>query len=138
MNIPQDQLGDHPAHAEQPETELPNGQNGNGLAHQQIEEKLKEGCESRLSDEHYEAVMMAFRDGRVVPFLGAGVNLCGRPKEFRYQPSQFEYLPNGGELAEKKGRRRSGVKPRAEQAAQPQPSQHSVLPVHILLDRTRV
>jgi hypothetical protein len=26
---------------------------------------------------HYDMIVKAFADGRVVPFLGAGVNLCG-------------------------------------------------------------
>jgi hypothetical protein len=43
-------------------------------------------------------VIKAITDGRVVPFFGAGVNLCGRPAETAWQPGQ--YLPSGGELAE--------------------------------------
>lgn len=46
---------------------------------------------------HLQLVANSIRDGRVIPFLGAGVNLCGRP-----QGSSFErgrYLPSGGELA---------------------------------------
>jgi hypothetical protein len=35
--------------------------------------------------------------GRVIPFLGAGVNLCGRPADAAWGPGAF--LPTGGELA---------------------------------------
>jgi len=49
-------------------------------------------------DAHYEMVFKAITDGRVVPFFGAGVNLCGRPTEMAWQHGQ--YLPSGGELAE--------------------------------------
>jgi hypothetical protein len=48
-------------------------------------------------DAHYRMVIKAITDGRVVPFLGAGVNLCGRPEGIAWQRGQ--YLPNGGELA---------------------------------------
>ena len=36
-------------------------------------------------------------DGNVVPFLGAGANLCGRPQDAVWH--QGQYLPSGGELA---------------------------------------
>jgi len=49
-------------------------------------------------DAHYKMVVKAITDGRVVPFFGAGVNLCGRPAETDWQRGQ--YLPSGGELAE--------------------------------------
>jgi DNA-directed RNA polymerase subunit RPC12/RpoP len=49
-------------------------------------------------DAHYKMVVKAITDGRVVPFFGAGVNLCGRPAETAWQRGQ--YLPSGGELAE--------------------------------------
>jgi hypothetical protein len=32
-------------------------------------------------DRHYTLVVKALLDGRLIPFLGAGVNLCGRPQE---------------------------------------------------------
>jgi hypothetical protein len=48
-------------------------------------------------DAHYNSVIKAITDGRVVPFFGAGVNLVGRPKNTRWQHGQ--YLPSGGELA---------------------------------------
>lgn len=52
---------------------------------------------SAVLDAHYRQVARAFLDGRVVPLLGAGVNLCGRPAEVRWQPGR--YLPSGAELA---------------------------------------
>jgi hypothetical protein len=50
-------------------------------------------------DAHYEMLIKAIADGRVVPFLGAGVNLCGRPAGVDWGPHQTDYLPSGGELA---------------------------------------
>jgi hypothetical protein len=49
-------------------------------------------------DAHYKTVVKAFSDGRVVPFLGSGVNLCGRPAGAQWQSQH--YLPSGAELAE--------------------------------------
>lgn len=46
---------------------------------------------------HYRTVIKAITDGRVVPFLGAGANLCGRPPGLSWQRGQ--YLPHGGELS---------------------------------------
>ena len=51
-------------------------------------------------DTHYRIVIKAISEGRVVPFLGAGANLCGRPSEVTWKHEQREYLPSGGELAE--------------------------------------
>ncbi|MEA2150922.1 MAG: hypothetical protein QOD69_2752 [Solirubrobacteraceae bacterium] len=53
-----------------------------------------------LSEElagHCRIVSRRLREGRVVPFLGAGANLCGRPTGADWQSGQ--YLPSGGELA---------------------------------------
>jgi hypothetical protein len=51
-------------------------------------------------DAHYRQVAKAMVvDGRVVPLLGAGVNLCGRPDERTWERGS-RYLPSGGELAE--------------------------------------
>jgi SIR2-like domain len=47
--------------------------------------------------EHCKRVAVAFANGEVVPFLGAGVNLCGRPKDAKFEIGKF--LPSGGELA---------------------------------------
>ena len=41
----------------------------------------------------------ALVDGRAVPFLGAGVNLCDRPRDVAWQKVQRAYLPSGSELA---------------------------------------
>ena len=51
-----------------------------------------------LLDAHYQAVIKAMLDGRLVPFFGAGVNLCDRPKDAAWQ--QGQNLPSGGELSE--------------------------------------
>jgi hypothetical protein len=49
---------------------------------------------------HYRQVAKAIvLEGRVVPLLGAGVNLCGRPASGPWA-RDAPYLPSGGELAE--------------------------------------
>jgi hypothetical protein len=48
-------------------------------------------------DLHSKMVLKAVADGRLVPFLGAGANLCGRPPTVCYTKGQ--YLPSGAELA---------------------------------------
>ena len=48
-------------------------------------------------DLHYRLVARAITDGRVVPFFGAGANLCGRPAGEMWRPGQ--YLPSGSELS---------------------------------------
>jgi hypothetical protein len=53
---------------------------------------------SDLLQAHYSRVTQAIVDGRVVPLLGAGVNLCGRPDKTPWQRGQ--YLPSGYELAQ--------------------------------------
>jgi len=51
-------------------------------------------------DAHYRQVAKAMiLDGRVVPLLGAGVNLCGRPAQRSWKRGS-RYLPSGGELAD--------------------------------------
>jgi hypothetical protein len=52
---------------------------------------------SEPSESHYDTILRAIVDGRLVPLLGAGVNLCGRPKGTGWQHGR--YLPSGGELA---------------------------------------
>jgi hypothetical protein len=47
---------------------------------------------------HYWLVANRLLEGRVVPFLGAGANLCGRPPDSRWAIGRF--LPSGAELAE--------------------------------------
>jgi hypothetical protein len=46
---------------------------------------------------HCRTVLKAMAEGRVVPLLGAGVNLCGRPNGVAWQRGR--YLPNATELA---------------------------------------
>jgi hypothetical protein len=50
-------------------------------------------------DLHYGLVAKAITDGRVVPFLGAGANLCDRPDDNTHF-ERGQYLPSGSELAE--------------------------------------
>jgi hypothetical protein len=47
---------------------------------------------------HFWRVASRILAGRVVPFLGAGANLCGRPEGATYQ--RGTYLPSGAELAQ--------------------------------------
>jgi hypothetical protein len=49
------------------------------------------------TETHYRILAKAIAEGRVVPLLGAGVNLCGRPSGAGWQ--QGRYLPSGRELA---------------------------------------
>jgi hypothetical protein len=51
-----------------------------------------------VPDTHYAMVSRALLEGRVVPFFGAGVNLCGRPDKTGFEHGR--YLPSGSELAE--------------------------------------
>jgi SIR2-like domain len=54
--------------------------------------------------DHYLTVLRPMLEGRVVPFLGAGVNLCGRPRDpvddAKLVPWEGSYLPSGFELME--------------------------------------
>ena len=50
------------------------------------------------AEDHYKRVAKRLLAGRVVPLLGAGVNLCGRPEGTEWHKPDF--LPDGGELAE--------------------------------------
>lgn len=52
-----------------------------------------------LPDGHARLVANKLLEGRVVPFLGAGVNLCDRPDGFVWEGSEQRYLPSGWELA---------------------------------------
>jgi SIR2-like domain len=49
-------------------------------------------------ESHCRMVVRELMKGWVVPFLGAGVNLCGRPDELKWERGR--YLPSGTELAE--------------------------------------
>jgi hypothetical protein len=48
-------------------------------------------------DRHYSLVAELLADGEVIPFLGAGANLCDRPDEAAWEPGRF--APSGRELA---------------------------------------
>ncbi len=48
-------------------------------------------------DAHYQLVIRAITEGSLVPLLGAGVNLCGRPSGINWR--REHYLPSGGELS---------------------------------------
>ncbi len=50
-----------------------------------------------LDDAHYLQLSDLFMAGEVVPFLGAGANMCDRPDETPWESGQF--LPSGAELA---------------------------------------
>jgi hypothetical protein len=56
-------------------------------------------------DDHYTEVVETLVEGRVTPFLGAGVNLAfpGRPEDVSWEKGKF--LPSGQELAEELARR---------------------------------
>lgn len=51
-------------------------------------------------DVHFDTVVRGIAENRVVPFLGASVNLVGRPVDKTWQFGHSEFLPVGGELAE--------------------------------------
>src|SRR4051794_34841745 len=46
---------------------------------------------------HCRLVQARLGEGKVIPFLGAGANLCGRPPDADWQDG---YLPSGRELAD--------------------------------------
>jgi hypothetical protein len=48
---------------------------------------------------HYQTIVREMARGRVVPLLGAGVNLCGRPHDATWDYRRRQFLPSGGELA---------------------------------------
>lgn len=48
-------------------------------------------------ESHYTAVIKAMLNGRLVPFLGVGVNMIGRPQEAKW--AQGQYAPTSQELA---------------------------------------
>jgi hypothetical protein len=54
---------------------------------------------AKLDEAHFRMVASEIRAGRVVPFLGAGANLTGRPEEVIWKPGQLDWLPSGKELA---------------------------------------
>jgi hypothetical protein len=48
---------------------------------------------------HFHNVVRATFDGRLIPVLGAGVNLSGRPPHMGWEFGRYDYLPSGAELA---------------------------------------
>ncbi len=48
-----------------------------------------------LISRYSKIVVKALRNGKVIPFLGAGANMCGRPKGAAWQ--EGEYPPSGAE-----------------------------------------
>src|SRR3954453_4016010 len=46
---------------------------------------------------HHRIVARRLKEGKVIPFLGAGANLCGRPADANWRNGR--YLPSGAELA---------------------------------------
>jgi SIR2-like domain len=55
-------------------------------------------CLPTIDDRHYSLVAELLLEGEVVPFLGAGANLCDRPAGALW--CSGEYLPSGAELAQ--------------------------------------
>jgi SIR2-like domain len=55
---------------------------------------------SSVDDDHIRRVVRKMLGGIVVPLLGAGVNVSGRPVGARYRGPHDPYLPSGAELAE--------------------------------------
>ena len=49
---------------------------------------------------HLDWVADCLTSGEVTFFLGAGVNLCDRPGDVKWDPARREYLPTAAELAE--------------------------------------
>ena len=48
----------------------------------------------------YADIVTSFKNRTIVPFLGAGVPLCGRPSGSEWQYAPFSnFLPSGAELA---------------------------------------
>src|SRR5215207_3900446 len=48
---------------------------------------------------HYKNVVNFMLDGRIVPFLGAGANMCGRPHDMVWHAHRTDFLPSGAELS---------------------------------------
>jgi hypothetical protein len=54
--------------------------------------------EDQALERHYKQLTRLFIEGRVVPFLGAGANLCGRPQAETWDEGRA-FLPSGAELS---------------------------------------
>ena len=50
-------------------------------------------------DAHFKLVVKAILDGRLVPFLGAGFNVPGRPDASSAWNGTCPFLPSGSELS---------------------------------------
>ena len=61
---------------------------------------MAEGDAAASLNTHYGLVADAILRGRVVPFLGAGVNLSERPSTVCWSAPSVEYFPSGSELAD--------------------------------------
>ncbi|MGI9098413.1 MAG: SIR2 family protein [Solirubrobacteraceae bacterium] len=68
-----------------------------------------------VQEDHYFLVAKRMLEGKVVPFLGAGANLCGRPEGQSWKKGQ--YLPNAAELAAQL----------AESVGYPDPDDHDLM-----------
>ena len=60
--------------------------------------------------DHLEQITRELKQGRVIPFLGAGVNLCGFPRNEQDLElwKKNGWLPNGAELSRHLARRIPG------------------------------
>src|SRR5262245_43775572 len=54
----------------------------------------------KLDETEYQLIASKIKTGRLVPFLGAGVNLCARPLEPGKWSEKSGFLPSGAELSE--------------------------------------
>jgi hypothetical protein len=45
------------------------------------------------TETHYRLLAKAIAEGRVMPLLGAGVNLCGRPSRTAWRPAGISRRP---------------------------------------------
>ena len=50
-------------------------------------------------DEHFGKMANAIKEGWVIPFLGAGASLCGRPENSEWNPTKPDYVPDSRQLA---------------------------------------
>jgi hypothetical protein len=62
-----------------------------------VTDTVVSGEPQAASDSHFRAVLSALKQGRLTPFLGAGVNLVGRPEGEPFTLGRS--LPSGRELA---------------------------------------
>jgi hypothetical protein len=76
-----------------------------------------------VDDRHYSLVAELVANGEVVPFLGAGANLCDRPEGARWEPGG-QFLPSGAELA----------RSLAERSRYPRPEESDLLRVSQYVD----